>query len=111
VVSTASGSHDLPIELRRIERGVYYNTKPVKAKTATRRLGSPPTSALSPYSLHAEVNIVVQINRRARSIARESAQELLVKTLRKLVGGTVYVFPLPSPYKGSAAALTGGGES
>jgi hypothetical protein len=41
----------------------------------------------------AEVNIVAQINRRARSIAREAAQELAVKTLRKLVGGTVYVFP------------------
>jgi hypothetical protein len=41
----------------------------------------------------AEVNVVAQINRRARGIARETAQELLVKTLKELVGGTVYVFP------------------
>lgn len=40
-----------------------------------------------------EVNIVAQINRRARGIARETAQELLVKTLRQLVGGTVYICP------------------
>jgi hypothetical protein len=129
VMSTASGSHDLPIELRRIERGVYYSTKPVKAKTATRRLGSPATPVLSPYSLHGAAalpgrstgrtvvgrrirrRIVAQINCPARTVARESAQELLVKTLRKLVGGTVYAFPHPSPYKGSTAALTGGGES
>jgi len=52
VVSTASGRHDLPNDLPGIERGVYYSTKPVKAKTATRGLGSPPTSVLSPYSLH-----------------------------------------------------------
>lgn len=45
------------------------------------------------WLFRAEVNIVAQINRRARSIAREAAQELLVNTLRKLVGGTVYVFP------------------
>jgi len=62
------------------------------------------------WLFRAEVNIVAQINRRARSIAREAAQELLVKTLRKLVGGTVYVFPFHH-HKGSAAALTDGGES
>jgi len=45
------------------------------------------------WLFRAEVNIVAQINRRARGIAREAAQALLVKTLKKLVGGTVYVFP------------------
>jgi hypothetical protein len=45
------------------------------------------------WLFRAEVNIVAQINRRARGIARETAQALLVKTLRELVGGTVCVFP------------------
>jgi len=41
----------------------------------------------------AEVNVVAQINRRARRVAPEAAQELLVKTLKQMVGGTVCVFP------------------
>jgi hypothetical protein len=41
----------------------------------------------------AEVNVVAQINRRARGIKSETAKELLVKTLRELVSGTVHVFP------------------
>ncbi len=41
-----------------------------------------------------EVNIVAQINRRARRDEyREPGRELLVKTIKDLVGGTVYVFP------------------
>lgn len=42
----------------------------------------------------AEVNIVAQINRRARRDEfSEPARDLLVQTLKRLVGGTVYVYP------------------
>jgi len=45
------------------------------------------------WLFRSEVNVVAQINRRARSVGREAAQKLVVKTLKDLVGGTVYVFP------------------
>lgn len=41
----------------------------------------------------AEVNVVAQINRRARGIAEEVAKDLVVKALKELVGGTSYVYP------------------
>jgi hypothetical protein len=45
------------------------------------------------WLLKAEVNIVAQINRRAKSMAVEKAQELLVYTIKDLVGGIAYVYP------------------
>jgi hypothetical protein len=48
----------------------------------------------SRWLFRAEVNVVAQINRRARrEDLGEPARKLLVQTLKKLVGGTVHVFP------------------
>lgn len=45
------------------------------------------------WLFRAEVNIVAQVNRRARPIEKEVAQPTIVQAIKDLIGGLAYVYP------------------
>ena len=98
-ISTASGNHDLSTELLRIERGVYYSTKPVKARTETRKLDSSAASVVSSLLIVVhlgQANFVTGI--RTGSMARKDETSKLAevnrdyRTERTTIGGTDQAF-------------------